>query len=348
MNYKNHIITSGISIKETMIRMDGLGVDAVLFIQDDQKKLQGVVTDGDIRRGLLNGAILEDPIVKICNRKPEYVVIGEQNIKKLKEQREKKLKIVPIVNLNNKIVDIINFRISRSKLPVDVVLMAGGKGTRLLPLTENTPKPLLKLGGKPVIEINIDRLITFGIENIYISVNYLGDQIKEYLGDGKSKGINIHYINEKKPLGTIGSLNLVDEFKCDHILVMNSDILTSIDFEDFFIDYFSNNRQMSIVGIPYQVKIPYGILESNNKKLTAFKEKPTYTFYANGGIYLMNKDNIKWIPKNSFFNAPDLVEKIIEMNLEVRTFPLLDYWMDIGNHSDYKKAQTDITKIKFD
>lgn len=346
MNWEKHIIDSTKSIKESMICLDKLGLDAIMFVQDEQKKLVGSITDGDIRRGLLNGAILKDPVIKICNNQPEYVVYGEQYVIKLKEQREKNLKIVPIVTSNNEIVDIVNFRISKSRLPVDVVLMAGGKGTRLLPLTENTPKPLLKLNGKPVLEINIDRLISFGIKNVFISVNYLGEQIKEYLGDGKSKGINIKYINEVKPLGTIGSLRLIDDLQNDHLLIMNSDLLTSIDFEDFFIDYINNNRQMSIVGIPYQVKIPYGILESENKKLSAFKEKPTYTFYANGGIYLLNKNNVKWIPENSFFNATDLVEKMIEMNLDVRTFQLLDYWMDIGNHSDYKKAQTDIKKMK--
>jgi NDP-sugar pyrophosphorylase family protein len=235
----------------------------------------------------------------------------------------------------------------RSYLPVDAVIMAGGQGQRLRPLTENTPKPLLKVGGTPIIERNIDRLAMYGIDDISISVNYLGEQLESHFGNGSAKGIRMQYIWETEPLGTIGAISKVDNFTNDHILVMNSDLLTNIDFEDFFHDFIQNKADFSVLSLPYKVDVPYAVLETDNGQIKSLKEKPSYTYYSNGGIYLMKKELLNRIPENAHFNATDLIEALIEEGKHVRSYPMLGYWLDIGNHDDFIKAQNDVTHIQF-
>jgi NDP-sugar pyrophosphorylase family protein len=225
--------------------------------------------------------------------------------------------------------------------------MAGGRGQRLKPLTDEVPKPLLKVGDKPIIERNIDRLAVYGIDDITISVNYLGDQLEKYFGDGSNKGIAIKYVWENAPLGTIGSVSLIDTFQNDFILVMNSDLLTNIDFESFFMDFVDSSADLSILSIPYKIDVPYAVLETKDDRITGLKEKPSYTYYSNGGIYLMKREIINRIPKGDFYNATDLIEEMINEGLHVKTYPLVDYWLDIGNHDDFKKAQNDVHHIKF-
>jgi dTDP-glucose pyrophosphorylase len=228
----------------------------------------------------------------------------------------------------------------KSILPLEAVIMAGGEGTRLRPLTDNTPKPLLKIGDKPIIEHNIDRLIAFGIENITISVRYLGDQIIDYFGNGAAKkNIDIRYIKEKDPLGTAGSLGLIDSFKSETILLTNSDVLTTLDYEEFYLDFVERDADISIVSIPYKVKVPYGIFEYTQQKISALKEKPEYTYYSNAGIYLIKKNLIVQIPKGKHLDITDFIEKQIENGKNVVSFPFWGYWLDIGNPEDFENAQ---------
>lgn len=225
--------------------------------------------------------------------------------------------------------------------------MAGGKGTRLMPLTKDTPKPLLKVGDKPIIEHNIDRLANFGIDQQFISIKHLGHLIKDYFGNGENKSINIKYITEEKPLGTIGAISTVQETLLHDVqLVMNSDILTNINYEEFYTEFINEEADFAVATIPYEVKIPYAVLVTEGKNITNFKEKPTYTYYSNAGIYLMKKDIIKLIPKNKFYNTTDLMEDLIRRGKKVISFPILDYWLDVGKHDDYQKAQEDIKHLK--
>lgn len=217
--------------------------------------------------------------------------------------------------------------------------MAGGLGKRLLPLTANTPKPMLPLGDKPIIEHNIDNLISYGVENIYISVSYLSEQIIDYFGNGQKKGVSINYIFEDKPLGTIGAVRNFDNYQNDHILVMNSDLFTNINFEKFFIEHTLENADITVATIPYEVAIPYAILEHDKNNVLAFKEKPHNTYFANAGIYLIKKEVLNYIPKNEFFNMTDLMQTILDKKQKLIHFPIYGYWIDIGQHADYQKAQ---------
>lgn len=347
MNIQKYLISQFSSVREALIKLDKLAIDAILFVVDEQNKLIGSLTDGDLRRGFIKGYGFETPITDFIQSNPAYVVEGNKVMNELEEYKSKNFKIVPVVNKDLEVVDIINFRDTSTIIPADAILMAGGKGTRLRPLTENTPKPLLKVGGKPIIEYNIDRLAGVGIKNIHLSINYLGEQLEAYFGNGSNKDLNINYVREDKPLGTIGSVLLVDDFENNDILVMNSDLLTNIDFADFYKSFKDDNADMAVAATPYNVDVPYAVMEVNgDNQVKSLKEKPRYTYFSNAGIYLLKKEVLKMIPQDTFFDITDLMDKILEMNLKLVTFPINGYWLDIGKPEDFKKAQEDIKHIK--
>jgi dTDP-glucose pyrophosphorylase len=347
-NYTEHLIQSGTSIKGALIKLNELAKDAILFIVDEKNKLKGSLTDGDVRRGLISGITIDHKVDDIIQPDPRFLRKGEYDIQKVIEYREGNFRILPILDKDDIIINVINFRETRSYLPVDAVIMAGGKGERLKPLTDNTPKSLLKVGGKPIIEHNIDRLMLYGVDDFWITLRYLGEQIENYFKNGHSKNARMNYVREAIPLGTIGAVSNIRNFAHDYILIMNSDILTNIDYEHFFLDFINQNADFSVLTIPYQVTIPYAVLETENKKIHNFIEKPTYTYYSNGGIYLMKRETLKHLPAaETLFHATDFMEKLIESKHKVISYPLSGYWLDIGKHEDYKRAQEDIKSIKF-
>ena len=346
-SFKQHLISKDKSVRDAFIRLDKLASDAILFVVDDHNVLLGSLTDGDLRRGFIRGLGFDDVITDFIQPNPKFIYDREFNQEKLKEFKDNLIKIIPILNKENQIVDILNFRFRSTLLPLDAVLMAGGEGKRLRPLTENTPKPLLKVGGKPIIEYNIDRLAQVGVANIYLSINYLGEQLEAYFEDGSSKNIKIDYLREQKPLGTIGSVLLVEEFQHEDILVMNSDLLTNIDFADFYKSFKDANADMAVAATSYHVDVPYAVLETDeNQNVKTLKEKPRYTYFSNAGIYIIKKKLLNMIPEGEFYDITDLMEKVIEMNYKLITYPINGYWLDIGKHEDFKKAQEDIKHIK--
>lgn len=345
--YKKHLLQNGSTIREALKRLDLLAKDAIVFIVDDDNRLVGSLTDGDVRRGLLKGFSIDNLVDEIIQPNPKYIRKGERNINKVIEYRENNYRILPVLDKVNKIVNVINFRELKSYLPVDTVIMAGGRGERLRPLTDSTPKPLLNVGDKPILEHNLDRLCLFGIDDFWITVKYLGEQIENYFGDGHEKSINIEYVHENEPLGTIGAVSKIKNFSHDFVLITNSDLLTNIDYEHFFLDFLKNDADFSVVTIPYSVDIPYAVLETNNGHVINFREKPSYTYYSNGGIYLMKRDVLKHLPIEKYYNATDLMETLIKIGNKVISYPLAGYWLDIGRHEDYTKAQNDIRKFNF-
>lgn len=346
-NFRDHLVTSGSSIKAALFKLNELAKDAILFVVDEDGRLVGSLTDGDVRRGLLKGITIDHAVDEIIQKNPRFIKKEEGDIQKIIEYREGNFRILPVVDADHKIVNVINFREMRSYLPVDAVVMAGGRGERLRPLTDETPKPLLKIGEKPIIEHNIDRLAAYGIDDFWISVRYLGEQIEAYFKDGSEKNIKTKYLYETKPLGTIGAIANENDFLHDYVLVTNSDILTNLNYEDFFLSFVESDADLSVVTIPYEVNVPYAVLETTNKHVVSFKEKPTYTYYSNGGIYLMKKKVLKLIPQGQFYNATDLMEKLINDGKKVHSYPLRGYWLDIGKHEDFERAQEDIKHIKF-
>ena len=342
-----HIINESTQVRDVLLKFNKLGSDAILFLVDKDEKLLGSITDGDIRRGLIKGLGLENEIVNFVQPNPKFFSSDNFSLELMEKWRSMHYTVIPVVDENNRILKIVNFRTQRSYLPIDAVIMAGGQGTRLRPLTLKTPKPLLKVGGKPIVEYNIDRLNLFGIDNLTISLNYLGQQIIDCFGDGSKKEMNIRYVSEDEPLGTIGAVRLVENYRNDYILVMNSDVLTNIDFEDLFKELIENDGDMIVATTPYEVEIPYGVVETNGNTITSLKEKPTYTYYSNAGIYIIKKKHLDLIPKGEHFNATDLIDTLMKKNDVVLHYPILGYWLDIGKHHDFEKAQKDIKHIKF-
>jgi len=346
-SYKDHLIKSDSSIKNALKKLNFLAKDAILFVINNNNQLLGSITDGDIRRGFLKGNKLDGNIDGLYRKDPKFISKEDFDLQKIITLRELNYKIFPVVDNQNVIINVVNFRKLKSYLPLDTVIMAGGKGIRLMPLTSNIPKPLLNVGEKPIIQHNIDRILSFGIQNLWISINYLGDLIERHINNNTNKNINVNFIKEDKPMGTIGSLSKVNNFVHDYILLTNSDIITNLDYEQFFLNFVQQNADISVATVPYNVSIPYGVLESSNGHIISLKEKPTYTYYSNAGIYLIKKEILKYLPKNSFFNSTDLIELLIKKKKKVISYPMSCYWVDIGQHQDYEKANKEIKNIKF-
>jgi GTP:adenosylcobinamide-phosphate guanylyltransferase len=300
-DYKKHLIRSGSLLKVALEMLNELAADAILFVVDVEFKLIGSLTDGDVRRGFLKGLAFQDVVDKFIQPNPKFLQKGNYSINQVIDFRTR----------NFRVVTILNFRMQKSYLPLDAVVMAGGRGERLKPMTDTIPKPLLTVGNKPIIEHNLDRLFKFGVDDVWITIRYLGQKIKAVIGNGENKGVRIQYIEEEVPLGTIGAVRLIVNFKHPYLLVTNSDLLTNLDYEDFFVDFINHQADLSVVTIPYTVNIPYAVLETNNGHVVSFKEKPDYTYYSNGGIYLIKREVLEFIPENSFFNATDLMEILI-------------------------------------
>jgi dTDP-glucose pyrophosphorylase len=347
-DFKEHIIHTDCTIRDALAILDKQGLIAnVLFVVDDDNALQGSITDGDIRRGFLKGLLINARVEAAMKKDCRYLIKGATNKKEMDLCKSRGISFLPVVDKKKRIVSILNLKNYKSFIALDAVLMAGGKGKRLYPLTENTPKPLLKIGDRPILEHNIDRLKNFGIENVFISINYLGEKVIEHFGDGSTKGINISYIKENKPLGTIGSIKLAEkDFVEDTILIMNSDLLTTIDFAEFYDAFIYNDADMAVATTSYSVDIPYAVLEVNgDNTVKSLKEKPRYTYYSNAGIYLIRKSILSYIPPDAIFDSTDLIEKLIKEGKKITSYPILGYWLDIGKLDDYKKAQEDIKHI---
>lgn len=308
-----------------------------LFVEEDST-IVGTLTDGDIRRALVNGITIDTNVGKIAHRSFTYLKVGAYDVMQIHTAKEKGIELLPVLNKEMQIVDVVNLKKQKSYLPIDAVLMAGGKGERLRPLTENTPKPLLKVGEKCIIDYNIDRLINYGVRNLSVTVNYLKEQLEEHFSEPRNN-VQVRTVREPRFLGTIGSIKFVDNFYNETILLMNSDLFTNIDYEDFYLHFKEHDADMSIAAVPYTISIPYGIFELDGRNIKGVLEKPTYNYYANAGIYLIKRELLDLIPEGEFFNATDFMDMLIARGNKVIRFPLNGTWIDIGNPQEYQKAK---------
>tara|TARA_Y100000589_G_scaffold143221_1_gene136690 strand:+ start:2460 stop:3500 length:1041 start_codon:yes stop_codon:yes gene_type:complete len=332
------------TVLDVLKMIDNLPSLQTVFVLNSSDIVVGTVTDGDIRRALISGLMIDNKVTDVMFRNFSYLKENQFYFEKISNFRKRKLKAVPLLCKKGKLLKIYDFTKTKSILPVDAFIMAGGKGERLRPLTEQIPKPLLKVGGKEIISYNFDRLSQFGINNQYVSVNYLGEKIIDFCKDYNSE-IKFHIIKEKKFLGTAGALSLVDTFYNDVILLMNSDLLTDINYEDFYKFFIDNKADILVASIPYRVSIPYAIFEHKKHNITSLMEKPEHIYYANAGIYLIKKSMLSFIPKNKFFNATDLLHQAIDKKKNVLYYPMHNYWLDIGKPQDFKKANKDILNL---
>lgn len=346
VNIDKHTISQESTIMMALAKLNDLSATGMmaLFVNNERGVIVGTITDGDIRRAILNGKMLDQTVADIANADFAFVNQNDIDVAKIKQFKNQGYRLIPILDGNGKLFKILNLNRCNSYLPIDAVLMAGGKGERLRPMTLDTPKPLLEVGGKPIIDYNVENLLQNGIENISVTVNYLKEKIEEHFQSPCENGVLVKCVREPKFLGTMGAIKFVPDLCHDTVLVMNSDLFTNIDLEDFYLHFKEHNADMSVAAVPYTVNVPYGIFEINDvRNVVGVKEKPSYHYYANAGIYLIKKSLLDLIPEDECFNATDLIELLIEKRKNVVRFPLSGYWIDIGKPEDFNKVQ-DIAK----
>lgn len=326
-------------IEETASRI------AIVLNKEDDTVI-GTISDGDIRRAILKGKQISDSIHDIYCTTPTLCNTNDPIEQIIQIAISKKLYQIPIVDSNNHLVKIedLGNMLYATERPNTVVLMAGGLGTRLRPLTEDIPKPLLKVGEKPIIETIIENFAKYGFRNIIISLNYKSEMIQEYFGDGSNHNINISYIHEDTKLGTAGALSLLKEAPTGPIFVMNADILTNINFSHLLDYHIAENAVITMCVREYDFQVPYGVIKMNNNEVQAIEEKPIHKFFVNAGIYILSPQILEKIPYNQYYDMPTLIEDMLNEEKKVSSFPIHEYWLDIGRISEFEKAQLDYKK----
>lgn len=349
MNYdwQRVVVRPTVTIKSVLETLD-IEALRIVLICDDEMRLIGVVTDGDVRRGLLHGLSLDSEVTSIMNRTPTTVSAKTSRPEAMALMQSKNILAVPILD-GNKLVGLQTLQKPNQNRSYDnpIFIMAGGFGTRLRPLTDNTPKPMLKVGDKPILEILINRFKAAGFFNFYISTHYLPEKITEYFLDGAALGVKITYVYEKTPLGTGGALGLLPESVPDLPLIMiNGDVLTSVDFESVLRFHCDKQSMATMCVREYEYQVPYGVIVGENQKIVSMEEKPIQRFFVNAGIYVIEPEVFKGVRANHVVDMPTLLQSHIDKGKEVSMFPIHEYWLDIGRMDDYKKAQLDIWNIK--
>jgi len=344
--WKKILIPPYMSIKEA-IEIITVSSMQIALVVDENNKLLGTVTDGDVRRGIIRGISLDDAVERIMNKNP-ITVTGHKDRKTILNIMEKnKLRHIPVLDVTGSVIGLERLEdlLNHSKNENWVVIMAGGMGKRLKPLTDKCPKPMLTIDGKPILEIILSNFIEQGFYQFCISVNYMAEQIKSYFGDGSKWGIHIRYIDEEKMMGTAGSLSLLQLQTDKPIIVMNGDILTKLNFEQLINFHLEHKAQATVAVRPYNFQIPYGVVKIDEDRLVGFEEKPVYTSFINAGIYVFNPDVLKRIPANSYFDMNQLLELMLDNNEKISIFPVREYWVDIGSINDFNQAKLDFYEV---
>ena len=337
--WNNILIDKNTTLLETMKIIDDSSLQFAVVV-DDGNYLLGTVTDGDIRRGILRGEGLNVPIKQVMNASPLTATIRYNYSDCLNLLKKHKLKQLPIVDMDNRIVDIIfaDEDPAAKSNGNSVILMAGGLGTRLRPLTENVPKPMLNVGNKPILETIIEGFKQHGFTNFILSVNYKKEVIQNYFQDGSALGVSITYIEEDKRMGTAGPLSLLKKKPTSPFFVMNGDLLTKVNFEQLLRFHEDSNAVATMCVREYEYQIPYGVIETDGQQLVSIKEKPLQRSFVNAGIYVLSPEIFDYLPQNKFYDMPDLFKQLIEKQKNVSAFPLREYWLDIGHLADFERA----------
>jgi dTDP-glucose pyrophosphorylase len=344
--WKEILVAPGTPILKVIKIIDETSLQIALVINENGQ-LVGTVTDGDIRRAILKNLSLDEPVFKIMNPEPTFIYQEQSREHAILHMKNKQLRQIPVLDRGHRVVDleIANELFQPPSRDNWVMLMAGGLGKRLQPLTENCPKPLLKVGDKPVLETIMESFAEQGFKHFYISVNYKADMIIEHFGDGSRWAVKIEYLHENKPLGTAGALGLLPTKPQKPMLLMNGDILTKINFGQI-LDFHKKNGTEATIGVKQQYsQIPYGVVVFRKNRLKYIEEKPMQHYFINAGLYVLNPDVLDFVPVDSYFDIPDLFKLILQKDKEVAVFPIREYWIDIGRFDDYERANIDFPEV---
>jgi dTDP-glucose pyrophosphorylase len=344
MNNHNHItklILESDKLITDALKILNLAAEKIVFIVDTGRKLKGTVTDGDIRRAILNNIDVHSSVAKAMNSNPILCVRGVNEDEAPQMMQKNNVTIIPVVDKTNLLIDFHSIAEYECPLKRDtpVIIMAGGRGERLLPLTTETPKPLLKIGNRPILETILDSFIQHGFTNFYFSVNYKAKSIKDYFKDGQGWGINIRYLEEEFYLGTAGCLSLLNEQFDQPFILMNGDLLTKVDFNSLLSFHRQTNALATVCVREHVTQIPYGVVSIKDLCITDIVEKPIQKSFVNAGIYIIDPKCLSYVPKNQYFDMPSLLKIILQDNGIVTSFPIHEYWLDIGRLEDLQRAR---------
>ncbi len=344
---KNIRLKQDSTIKEALEVIDNAAMQ-IAIVTDSNDKLVGTITDGDLRRGFLKGLNLNQSIETVIFKNPTVATINHTNEEIIKLAVSKKIHQIPIVDDKGKVLGIqeIQELIKPKEKTNSVFLMVGGLGKRLRPLTENIPKPMLKIGNKSILETIVERFAKYGYTNIVMCVNYKSHAIKDFFGDGSKFGVDIKYIVEEYRMGTAGALSLLKENPLEPFFVMNGDVITNVNF-DHMMDYHIANNSIATMGVKeYDIMVPYGVVDTHDGVIKSIEEKPSHKFFVNAGIYILNNEILDYVPKNKFYDMTDLFEVIIEKKLKGVSFPIYEEWADIGKQDELERAKVKHEKNK--
>jgi dTDP-glucose pyrophosphorylase len=346
------ILTSDKASLRTAMTCIDRGAKGIALVVDEQNRLVATLTDGDLRRAVLAGCGLDLPIATLLEKlraqnksNPITLPIGSARETIIKEMKAQAVRQIPLVDEQGRVIElaVLDALVGEPHVPVHAVVMAGGYGKRLMPLTANTPKPMLRVGEQPLIERLVHQLKQAGIARVNISTHYKEDQISAHFGNGDAFGIEVEYVSEEQPLGTAGGLSLVSGD--DPMLVINGDILTALDFRALLNFHFEHSAEMTVAVREYGFDVPYGVVDTDGLHVTAVTEKPTVKFFVNAGIYLIAPSARKLIPSGQHFDMPQLIDLLVKAGGRVISFPVWEYWLDIGRHEDYEQAQQDVRRM---
>ena len=347
--YKKVLIKPNVCIRGALTQMNESALQ-ILIVVDEENRIAGIVTDGDVRRSLIDNISFDEPIGKIMNRDPITLSFPFKEAEALELMKKYSIKHIPVINEKQEVVDIVlwsdflnNGKVKYPPQNIPVVIMAGGKGTRLDPFTKILPKPLIPIGDKPIIEIIMERFSKYGFNKFIISLNYKGEMIKTYFLENQMD-YHIEYVEEKEFLGTAGALALIQEKLQDTFLVSNCDIITDANFDSLLNYHKENRNKATILAIIRNIKIPYGVLKIQNEELEEILEKPEYSFIINSGIYVLEPDIVKLIPEEKSIDMTDLLTLAKEKKMKVSAYPVNCSWFDVGEWEEYKRAVEFIEK----
>ncbi len=344
--WKEVLVSPQTPIRDAIQKLDA-GAMQIILVVEENEQLLGTVTDGDVRRGILKGVALHDQVQKIMNPDPTVARFDESRDSIMATMQRKQLHHIPLVDDRRRVMgletldDLLQSRIRQNR----VVLMAGGLGSRLRPLTDDCPKPMLKVGNKPLLETILENFMEYGFRRFYISVNYMADVVKEYFGDGSRWGADICYLQEDQKLGTAGALSLLPERTTEPLFVMNGDLLTKVNFSQLLDFHSSHGAGGTMCVREYDFQVPYGVVKIDGHRIAGIDEKPIQRFFVNAGIYVLEPDVLDLIPANTFYDMPSLFEKMIGQKKETAVFPIREYWLDIGQLADYDRANGEFMQV---
>jgi len=337
------------TIRETIVCIDR-NCKCIALVVDTERRLIGTVTDGDIRRAILAGTNLDLPVQQLLKqrtsplyRKPTTANMGTPPADLIRIMKEHSISQIPLLDEEGRVADLVTLDSLLplgELLPLQAVIMAGGQGTRLRPLTEDLPKPMLPVGGRPVMEHIVEQLQKIGIRHVNVTTHYKSKKITDHFGDGRDFGVELKYVNEDQPLGTGGALGLISKPN-EPMLVINGDILTQVDFRAMLAYHREHHAEMTVAVRVYDMQVPYGVIEMKGHHVAGVQEKPHMRFFVNAGIYLLQPSVFKFIPHRQHFNMTDLIQRLVKKRQSVISFPIHEYWLDIGQHADYLQAQKD-------